>query len=82
MATKPAPKATASRFVRVNTRLFTEDVEEVKRLALASGVPWQIELRSLLHRALKEREVPILEVEVDQNACPAIITSTFRDIYG
>ena len=49
--------------IRINTRLFEEDVEALKLAAAESGLPWQIELRMLVHRAVKERAVQILDVE-------------------
>ncbi len=46
----------------VHTRLFSEDVEQVKVIANKQGIPWQIELRLLVRRALRgeRREVLVL----------------------
>jgi predicted DNA binding CopG/RHH family protein len=48
--TKPAESPT---LVEVHARFFAEDVEMVKRVAAEKGLPWQIELRLTLRRALK-----------------------------
>jgi predicted DNA binding CopG/RHH family protein len=48
---KPKPK-----FTIVNLRLFTEDVEELKRRAEAAGeAGWQPRLRLLVHAALRAK---------------------------
>lgn len=49
--------------VSVNTRLFFEDIEFLKRAAAEQGLPWQIELRLLVHRAVKgeQRDVLVLK---------------------
>lgn len=46
----------------VYTRLFEDDVLEIQRIAAESALPWQIELRTLVHRALRgeRREVVVL----------------------
>jgi predicted DNA binding CopG/RHH family protein len=42
------------RYTAVNTRLFAEDVLELKRRALAEGATsWQAMLRLLVHTALR-----------------------------
>lgn len=40
--------------VKVNARLWGRDVESIKRSAESKGIPWQIELRALVHRAAQE----------------------------
>jgi hypothetical protein len=47
----------------VNTRLFAADVTLIKKIAAERGIPWQIELRLLVRRALKgeTREVVMLK---------------------
>jgi len=50
---KPTAEVTAPLFTAVTTRLYTEDVEELKRQAVAAGeTGWQPRLRLLVHRAL------------------------------
>ena len=49
--------------IKVYTRLFVEDVERLKKIAETKGYPWQIELRLLVRRALKEHEVGIVAAE-------------------
>jgi predicted DNA binding CopG/RHH family protein len=44
----------------VHARLFVEDLDEVKRRAAEKHIPWQIELRLLVHRAVGARDVKIL----------------------
>jgi predicted DNA binding CopG/RHH family protein len=44
--------------VRVHTRLFGADVQEVKRRAREVGIPWQAHLRQLVHEMLR-KEVKI-----------------------
>lgn len=48
--------------IGVHTRFFAEDVATLKRMAEASGLPWQIELRQLVRRALRgeKRDVMVL----------------------
>lgn len=47
-----------AKFTVVNLRLFTEDVEELKRRATAAGeVGWQPRLRLLVHTALQTKRV-------------------------
>lgn len=50
------------RLVEVHTRLFPEDVAELKKIALKNGIAWGIELRMLVRRALRgeRREVTII----------------------
>lgn len=38
--------------VEVHARLFPEDVAKVKHIAATKLIPWQTELRLLVHRAL------------------------------
>lgn len=47
----------------VNTRLFADDVKAIKEIAAEQGLPWQVELRLLVRRALKgeKREVVLLK---------------------
>lgn len=46
-----------------HVRLFSDDIELLKKLAAAHGFSWQIELRLLVRRALKgqQREMIILK---------------------
>jgi len=59
---KPAPDVeldsrAGSRVTVVTARLFTEDVDELKRRAVAGGMlEWQPLLRRLVHEALKPRK--------------------------
>jgi predicted DNA binding CopG/RHH family protein len=52
-----------SKLIAVNTRLFADDVEAIKKLAGAARLPWQIELRQIVHRALtgERRDVVMLK---------------------
>lgn len=43
--------------VEVHARLFPEDVAKVKHIAAQKLIPWQTELRLLVHRALDIRIV-------------------------
>lgn len=45
---------------KIYTRLFAQDVETLKKIAETKGYPWQIELRMLVRRALKEHELGIV----------------------
>lgn len=47
----------------IHIRLFEGDVLEVKRIAKERGLPYQIELRMLVRRALKgdRREVVVMK---------------------
>lgn len=51
--------------VEVHTRFFADSIVEVKKIAAQRGIPWQIELRLILRRALKgdRREVVVLTDE-------------------
>lgn len=55
------PKGQA--LIDVHARLFPEDVDLLKQIAEKSRLSWQIELRMLIHRALRgeKREIVILE---------------------
>ena len=46
----------------VHTRLFEEDIAELKKIAETTGTKWQVELRLLVRRALRGeiREVRVL----------------------
>lgn len=61
MSNRLAPAS--KRLVSVHTRLFDGDIRELKRIAAEQGIPWQIELRMTVHRALKgqHREITILK---------------------
>jgi hypothetical protein len=50
----------------VHTRLFRQDVAMLKRVAKERGSQWQVELRQLVHRALKgeRREIVVLKDQV------------------
>lgn len=47
----------------VFSRLFATDVAEIKRIAADRGIPWQIELRLLIRRAIRgaAREVVLVK---------------------
>lgn len=45
----------------VHTRLFAVDIAELKDLAAVRGIAWQIELRLLVRRALKEQRIAIID---------------------
>lgn len=53
----------AQALVDVHARLFPDDVELLKKIAAESRLSWQIELRQLVHRALKgeKREVVVIQ---------------------
>lgn len=59
MAPTPKPPPV----VPVHARLFADDVKRLKELAAERGIGWQIELRLLVRRALKneQREVLVLK---------------------
>ncbi len=46
--------------VQVNTRLFRKDIKTIKARAVANGLPWQIELRLLVRRALQAEALSII----------------------
>ena len=45
----------------VHTRLFREDVNQLRRIATAKGSKWQIELRQLVRKALLEQTITLLD---------------------
>lgn len=49
--------------VKVNTRLFAEDVAKIQKIAAERSMPWQIELRQFIHAAMKNavRDVLVLK---------------------
>lgn len=55
MPRKPPAKLPedANRLVDIHTRFFATDIEEVKRIATANGLPWQVELRLIVRRAVR-----------------------------
>jgi predicted DNA binding CopG/RHH family protein len=59
---KQKPRAA---LVPVNTRLYADDLALLKRIAAERRIPYQIELRQLVHRALKgeKREILMLKEE-------------------
>ena len=44
---------TKPKLIKVHVRLFTDDVKLLKARALQNGLPWNIELRQLVRRALR-----------------------------
>lgn len=46
--------------VDVHARLMREDVAALKALAAQTGISWQMELRQLVHRALKGEQRSVL----------------------
>jgi predicted DNA binding CopG/RHH family protein len=42
--------------LRVATRLFAKDVEEIKRRAEEESIPWQTYLRTFVTKALKRKQ--------------------------
>ncbi len=48
------------KLLEVHTRLFADDVELLKRVAAERRTPWPMELRLLVHRALKGERQEIL----------------------
>ena len=46
-------KPKKSELHETHIRLFSDDVEALQRIAAEKGIPWQIELRLLVRRALK-----------------------------
>jgi hypothetical protein len=58
MARPKKPPVEPEKFTGVNLRLYTEDVEALKRAALDAGeFEWQPRLRRLVHEALREKKV-------------------------
>lgn len=53
------------KLVQVNGRLWEDDLVEIKRIADEKRHPWWIELRSMVHEAVKEairrRRAPIVD---------------------
>lgn len=52
----PAPPALPddpNRLVDVHSRFFADSIEAVKRISAQSGLPWQIELRLIVRRAVR-----------------------------
>ena len=41
---------------QVNTRLFSDDIKELKRLAKAEMLPWQVVLRRVVHDAIQAKK--------------------------
>lgn len=50
------------RVVEVHARLFADDVAHLKKLAAESRLSWQVELRQLVHRALKGEKREVLMI--------------------
>lgn len=75
MATKPsrgkkvpaaAPAAATvqtNELIGVHTRLFKDSVEALKQAAASSGIPWQVELRLLVRRALRNERRDVLVIK-------------------
>lgn len=59
----PPPPLPAKLIAEVHARLFREDIEAIKASADRRGLPWQIALRMLVHRAIKEQKVTMLEID-------------------
>lgn len=51
--TKPTQPEDVNRLVDIHTRFFATDIEDVKRIATANGLPWQVELRLIVRRAVR-----------------------------
>jgi predicted DNA binding CopG/RHH family protein len=47
----------------VHTRLFERNVSQVKKIAASKGIPWQVELRLLVDRALKGEKQDFIVVK-------------------
>lgn len=58
----PKRPRSENKLMEVHSRLFAADVAELKRRAETAGIPWQIELRLLVRRALagERREIRVL----------------------
>lgn len=52
-----------AKLIDTHVRLFADDVSQIKKIAHERGLPWQIELRMLVRRALRSehREVVLLK---------------------
>lgn len=62
--TKPAPPPLPpAHIVEVHARLFSEDIDQLKKIAEEHGSSWQFELRLLVRSALRggRREITILK---------------------
>jgi predicted DNA binding CopG/RHH family protein len=54
---RPKKPPDPEKFTVVNLRLYTEDVEALKRTALDAGeFEWQPRLRRLVHEALRDKK--------------------------
>lgn len=60
MAQRTKTPRRAGELTVVTTRLLLEDVEEMKRRTAATGVPWQVQLRALVHGVLFPNNVKVL----------------------
>lgn len=47
------PPEDPNRLVEVHTRFFADSIDAVKRIAAQSGLPWQVELRLIVRRAVR-----------------------------
>lgn len=68
MAPKPIPRKKpdspapdTNELVDVHSRYFKDSIEQVKQIAAESGIPWQVELRLLVRRALRAERHPMLK---------------------
>lgn len=60
---KPAKKKKRNATHSVHARLFVEDIARLKKIAEQHGLPWQIELRLLVHRALRGEQRDIVVIK-------------------
>lgn len=51
------PKAAPVALIVVTTRLFSDDIAHLKEMAQTKRSEWQVELRQLVHRALKDKRL-------------------------
>jgi predicted DNA binding CopG/RHH family protein len=63
MATTKRRKAQTDAVREIHARLFEDDVKTIQRIAKEKGLPWQIELRLLVRRTLKNEVQKVLVLD-------------------
>ena len=58
----------SNKLKQVNVRLFEKDVRTIQQIAAKQGLPWQIELRLLVRRALAGEVRPVMVLKEKPDA--------------
>lgn len=60
-------KVKQEKLVQVNVRLLSENVAKIKQIAAERGIPWQVELRLLVRRALLGQQQDFIIIKDKQD---------------